>query len=98
MKDVHQLRVFLAVAENLSFTTAAQGLFLTQSAVSHQAARLERGLGRELVSREGRHIALTNAGHVLAQQARRVFAVLQEAETAVKAADRPDLGQLTIGA
>jgi DNA-binding transcriptional LysR family regulator len=98
MKDVHQLRVFLAVAENLSFTKAAQGLFLTQSAVSHQIARLERELGKPLVSREGRQIALTNAGQVLAQQARRVFAVLAEAETAVKAADRPDLGQLTIGA
>lgn len=98
MKDVHQLRVFLAVAENLSFTKAAQGMFLTQSAVSHQIARLERELGKQLVSRDGRQIALTNAGHVLAQQARRVFAVLAEAETAVKAADRPDLGQLTIGA
>ena len=98
MKDVHQLRVFLAVAENLSFTRAAQGLYLTQSAVSHQIARLERELGKTLILREGRQIALTPAGEVLAQQARRVFAVLEEAETAVKAADRPDLGRLSIGA
>jgi DNA-binding transcriptional LysR family regulator len=98
MKDVHQLRVFLAVAENLSFTKAAQGLYLTQSAVSHQIARLERELGKTLILRRGRQVGLSEAGEVLAQHARRVFAVLDEAETAVKAADRPDLGRLSIGA
>ena len=41
MEDVHQLRVFTAVAENLSFTRAAEVLFMTQSGVSHQIARLE---------------------------------------------------------
>ena len=45
MLDVHQLKIFASVAENLSFTKAAERLFLTQSAVSHQIARLEREIG-----------------------------------------------------
>ena len=53
MLDVHQLRVFAAVAENLSFTRAAERLFLTQSAVSHQIARLEREIGCPLLERQG---------------------------------------------
>ncbi len=44
MEDMHQLRVFVAVAENLSFTRAAEVLFMTQSGVSHQIARLEQRL------------------------------------------------------
>ena len=42
MEDMHQLRVFTAVADNLSFTRAAEVLFMTQSGVSHQVARLEQ--------------------------------------------------------
>ena len=98
MFDVHQLQVFLAVAEKLSFTRAAEGLFLTQSAVSHQIADLERTLGVELFIRHGRTIELTAAGRVLAERARRIFAELRDAHAAVVAAARPDLGRLRIGA
>jgi DNA-binding transcriptional LysR family regulator len=98
MEDVHQLKSFLAVAENLSFTRAAQSLFLTQSAVSHQIADLERALGVELFIRHGRTIELTGAGRVLAERARRIFAELKDAQAAVLAAARPDLGRLRIGA
>jgi LysR family transcriptional regulator, low CO2-responsive transcriptional regulator len=98
MEDVHQLKSFLAVAENLSFTRAAQSLFLTQSAVSHQIADLERSLGVELFIRHGRTIELTGAGRVLAERARRIFAELKDAQAAVLAAARPDLGRLRIGA
>ncbi|HVV46870.1 MAG TPA: LysR family transcriptional regulator, partial [Bryobacteraceae bacterium] len=65
MEDVHQLRVFAAVAENLSFTKAADVTFLTQSAVSHQVARLEQNLGVTLFEREGRSVKLTPAGRAL---------------------------------
>ncbi|HSI33556.1 MAG TPA: LysR family transcriptional regulator, partial [Tepidisphaeraceae bacterium] len=98
MEDVHQLRSFLAVAENLSFTRAAEGLFLTQSAVSHQIADLERALGVELFIRHGRTIELTPAGRVLVDRARRIFADLKDAKAAVVAAARPDMGRLRIGA
>src|SRR4051794_20764758 len=98
MLDVHQLRVFTAVAEKLSFTRAAEGLFLTQSAVSHQIASLERKLGCELLVRQGRTVALTPAGRELAHHAARVLAALDETEAAVRQAARPGQGRLRIGA
>src|SRR4051794_22031817 len=98
MEDVHQLKSFLAVAENLSFTRAAESLFLTQSAVSHQIADLERVLGVELFIRHGRTIELTASGRVLVERSRRIFAELRDAQAAVIAAARPDLGRLRIGA
>jgi LysR family transcriptional regulator, low CO2-responsive transcriptional regulator len=98
MEDVHQLKSFLAVAENLSFTRAAESLFLTQSAVSHQIADLERSLGVPLFIRHGRTIEVTAAGRVLADRARRIFGDLRDAKAAVVAAARPDLGRLRIGA
>ena len=48
MEDVHQLRVFSAVADNLSFTRAAEVLFMTQSGVSHQVTRVEKTIGEKL--------------------------------------------------
>ena len=98
MLDVHQLTVFLAVAEKLSFTRAAEGLFLTQSAVSHQIANVERAMGSELFARQGRSIALTPAGQEMAYHARRVIAALGETEAAVRRAARPGQGRLRIGA
>src|SRR5687768_15644304 len=94
MEDVHALKVFCAVAEQLSFTRAAETLFLTQSAVSHQVASLERTLGTQLFERRGRTTVLTAPGRVLLDRARRVFAALDEAADAVRQATRPDLGRL----
>src|SRR5688572_4464717 len=98
MLDVHQLNVFLAVAEKLSFTRAAEALFLTQSAVSHQVANLERAVGCELLARAGRAVTLTPAGHEMVHRARRVLAALDETEAAVRQAARPGQGRLRIGA
>ncbi|MDB5296339.1 MAG: cmpR 2 [Phycisphaerales bacterium] len=98
MPDVHSLKVFAAVAQNLSFTRAAETLFLTQSAVSHQVATLERELGVSLFDRRGRTVELTAAGRVLVDRARRVFAAMDEAADAVRQAADPDQGRLRIGA
>lgn len=98
MIDVHKLRVFGAVAQSLSFTRAAQSLHLTQSAVSHAVAGLERDLDAPLLRREGKRVSLTEAGRVLVEHSRRLFAVLDEAQAAVKRAARPDRGFLRIGA
>lgn len=97
MEDVHHLRVFASVAENLSFTRAAQHLFLTQSAVSHQIARLERELGADLFVRTGKSISLTPAGQALLPHARRIFAAMEEAAMVVRHTVRPDMGHLRIG-
>ncbi len=98
MEDVHHLRVFLAVAETLSFTRAAERLFLTQSAVSHQIARLEQEMGVELFDRRGRSVSLTIPGQALAPHARRIFAAMEEATVMVRQSIRPDQGRLRIGA
>jgi LysR family transcriptional regulator, low CO2-responsive transcriptional regulator len=98
MFDVHALKVFVSVAQNLSFTRAAESLFLTQSAVSHQIARMERVLGVTLFARIGRRVELTRAGQTLLAQSRRVFTAIDDAAIAVKQADQPDAGSLRIGA
>ncbi|WP_435278645.1 LysR family transcriptional regulator [Rhodococcus yananensis] len=63
--DTHRLRQFLAVAEHLNITRAAEDLQLTQQAVSSTLKALERELGVMLVRRTGRTIELTAAGRVL---------------------------------
>jgi DNA-binding transcriptional LysR family regulator len=95
---VHQLRIFAAVAQDLSFTRAAERLFLTQSAVSHQIAKLERALGGRLLERQGRTVALTASGLEMTHHARRIFAALEEAERSARHAAHPGTGRLRIGA
>lgn len=98
MVDVHQLKVFLAVAQNLGFTKAAEHLGMTQSGVSHQIANLESALGCALLVRQTRSVALTDAGRVMVQHARRVLAALDEAQAAVRQVAKPNVGRLRIGA
>lgn len=98
MKDVQQIETFLMVAQKLSFTRAAQSLLLTQSAVSHQISTLERNLGTLLFFREGKSIALTQAGLALQKNAPRIIALLAEVEEMVRAAAHPERGSLRIGA
>ena len=98
MEDVHQLRIFSAVAENLSFTRAAEVLFMTQSGVSHQVARLEKSIGANLFERQARSIVLTKPGRVLLEHARRVFIAMEDAVSATQRASKPDSGLLRIGA
>jgi DNA-binding transcriptional LysR family regulator len=74
--DVHgrDLRYFVAVAEELHFTRAAQRLYLSQPALSKQVRMLEQQLGAELFERGRRGVALTPAGTALLPHARRVLA------------------------
>ena len=57
------LRAFEAAARRLSFSQAAEDLFVTQSAISHHIQRLEKELGVALFERRTRAVALTEAGH-----------------------------------
>src|SRR5258706_6973011 len=69
------LRAFEAAARLESFSRAAEEIFVTHGAVSHQIRSLERALGAALFLRNGRRVALTNAGRHFAE---RVRAALQE--------------------
>lgn len=74
-----RLRVFAAIARQLSFTKAAKELSISQPAVSHHIADLENYLGALLVNRGSKKVELTPAGEFLAQYVLRVEALLMQA-------------------
>ena len=80
--DVHvrDLRYFLAVAEELHFTRAAERLYVSQPALSKQIRALERQLGVELLRRDPRGVLLTEAGQALLPHARQVLAAWAAAD------------------
>src|SRR5919197_543672 len=98
MLDVHRLRVLAVVAEQGSFSAAAETLFLTQPAVSRQVAALEREAGVQLVERRARGVRLTHAGGGALTHARAVLARLAMAETQLKALANLEAGHLRLGA
>ncbi len=63
--EIRSLKYFVAVARQLSFSHAAESLFVTQSSLSKNISALEKELGVELFIRKGRTIALTPAGQEL---------------------------------
>ncbi|WP_153399027.1 LysR family transcriptional regulator [Ornithinicoccus halotolerans] len=83
MFDVAGLRVMRAIAEEGSFTAAANALGYTQPAVSQMVRRLEQRTGTVLVERKGRSVRLTEAGEVLARHAANVLVALDNAEAEV---------------
>jgi LysR family transcriptional regulator, low CO2-responsive transcriptional regulator len=70
---LHQLQVFVTVADNQSFTRAAEELLLTQPAVSMQIKALERAVGIPLLDHVGKHPQLTEAGQELYARASRIL-------------------------
>ena len=79
MLDVHQLTVFLAVAEKLSFTRAAEASGTTQSAVSLKLKKLELRLGRRLIERTPRLVRLSGDGASFLDRARDLLAAHERA-------------------
>ena len=71
------LRAFEAAARHLSFSQAAQELFVTQSAVSHHIQKLESELGVPLFERRTRAVALTAAGHAYYAKVHAAFELLR---------------------
>jgi DNA-binding transcriptional LysR family regulator len=79
---------FEAAARNLSFTKAAEELFITQSAVSRQVKALEDHLGVTLFERRQRALALTESGHALYRVATDALERLQAATDQLRASSR----------
>lgn len=77
--DLRQLRAFVAVAEEGSFTLAARRIFVTQSAVSHSLRTLEEQLSCRLLDRSGKKVVVTSEGELLLKRCRRVIYELEQA-------------------
>ena len=96
--DIKQLRYFLAVAQELNFTRAAEKLFMAQPPLSQQIMGLEEELGVALFRRSNRHVELTAAGEALLLHARRVLNAASEAVATVHAVRDGRRGNITVGA
>jgi DNA-binding transcriptional LysR family regulator len=99
MGSVHYRRLgyFVAVAEELSFTRAAQRLHMAQPPLSQQIALLEKEIGTPLFDRSRRTIRLTAAGAALLPEARRLLTDLDETARMVRSVGDGTVGRLTVG-
>jgi DNA-binding transcriptional LysR family regulator len=95
--ELRYLRYFIAVAEDLSFTHAAERLHVDQSALSRRIQDLEYELRVPLFTRTRHHVQLTSAGTAFLVEARRLMADAEVAIETARRAARGELGRLTIG-
>lgn len=91
------LILFIAAAENRSFTKAGDLLFLTQPAVSKRMAQLEESLGAQLFDRIGRQIVLTEAGRTLLPRAQAIINDVNDMSRAIGNLSGTVEGELMIG-
>lgn len=98
LPDLRQLRAFVAVADEGSFTMAAKKLFLTQSAISHSMRALEDSLECRLLERLGKKTILTEEGGVFLRRCRRVLGELEMAGRELDGLKRWGQSRIRIGA
>ena len=95
--EQRQLQFFVAVAEELSFTRAAQRTHAVQSTVSASIRALEKQLGTPLFERSTTRVSLTEAGRTLLPEARRALDALDQARAAVDGLRAGITGSLRVG-
>jgi DNA-binding transcriptional LysR family regulator len=93
-----RLQVFYTVAKQLSFTKAAEQLFMTQPAVTFQVKQLEEHFNTRLFERSHGRIALTPAGRIVEEYAERILAMSEEMDTRVADLTGTVAGPLLLGA
>mgnify|MGYP001165755630 CR=1 FL=1 len=94
--DTQSLQAFLAVADNGSFSRAAEQLHLTQPAVSKRIATLEEQIDARLFDRIGRRVTLTEAGRVLLPRARNILVMVDDSRRALINLTGDIAGSLTL--
>lgn len=92
-----QLRIFLAVAEHLHFTRAAEGLHITQPAVSAAIQSLEEEYGVKLFHRIGRRVEITEAGKMLQLEAQKILDQVTQTERGLRELNNLRRGELKLG-
>ena len=96
--DFDQLRTFLEVAKQGSFSRAGQKVFRSQSAVSAQIRQIESEYGERLLDRSGKTVRMTPAGEVFREYAQRMLSLRDESLRAVADHGNDPRGVLALGA
>jgi len=95
--ELRHLRYFVAVAEMLNFTRAAEKLRLAQPSLTRQIHNLEAEIGVRLLNRSKSRVSLTVEGRSFLVDARRLLVLADESVAAVQRLSRGETGQLNIG-
>jgi DNA-binding transcriptional LysR family regulator len=95
--EVRHLRYFVAIAEERSFTRAAERLWVAQPGLSTQMRRLEAELGAQLFERHTRGVDLTEAGNLFLERACAALAAVGEAAATVRDLESGVVGSLRLG-
>lgn len=98
MVEVRQARYFIAVAEELNFSRAADRLNMSQPPLSQAILQLERQLGTTLLNRSSRSVLLTEAGHLFLDQCRLLVSASERAREVAALASGGMTGTLRVGA
>ena len=95
--ELRHLRYYVAIAEERSFTRAAERLWIAQPGLSSQIRRLEQELGVRLFERHTRGVDLTAAGEVFLERARAVLAAAEVAESVGQDLQEGRVGRIRLG-
>jgi DNA-binding transcriptional LysR family regulator len=95
--DLKQLKYFLAVAEEKSFSRAAERLHISQPPLSQQIMKLENELGVKLFARTTRSFELTVAGKALMGEAAELLGKMRMTIDTIRQIDRGEVGRLRVG-
>lgn len=96
--ELRQLRYLVALADEESFTRAAEREHIAQPALSQQIQKLEQELGLPLVERTTRRVSITDAGNLLVARARRVLTELESARQELDRVRGVQTGHVALGA
>lgn len=95
--ELRQLKYFVRLAETLNFSTAAKGLFITQSTLSHQILQLENELQQPLFLRNSHEVTLTEAGQILLPHAKETLRSADNCLLRLEELKNLTSGELNIG-
>src|SRR2546423_10695790 len=96
--EIHQLRYFVAVADEGSFSRAAAREHVAQPSLSQQIQKLEAEMDQRLFDRLPRSIVVTEAGKCLLEYARKILAEIADARRCLDELKRDIVGRLSVGA